>query len=390
MSRTLACFSHLRWNFVYQRPQHLMTRAAAHESIAYFEEPVFSEIEAPRLDHRIEHCNNSNDITVLVPQLPHGLDRELVAGAQRQLVDEWLKDKTAQDLTLWYYTPMARAFTDHIAASLIVYDCMDELAAFAFPPAGLREHERELLSIADVVFTGGPSLFRSKRGLNPNVIEAPSSIDRDHFTQARSRQTPDPFDQADLIRPRLGFFGVIDERMDLELVDAVAAMRPQWSLVFLGPVVKIDPAKLPRRNNIHWLGQKPYGGLPQYLANWDVAIMPFAINEATRFISPTKTPEYLSGGVPVVSTPVPDVQQVYGRSGFVEIAATPDAFVSKAEAVMRRERAPWLAGVDAHLATLSWDRTFGIMRDAMQSARDSRNSNAAVMARTASEQNIHV
>ena len=192
------------------------------------------------------------------------------------------------------------------------------------------------------------------------------------------------------MRPRLGFFGVIDERMDLELVDAVAAMRPQWSLVFLGPVVKIDPAKLPRRNNIHWLGQKPYGGLPQYLANWDVAIMPFAINEATRFISPTKTPEYLSGGVPVVSTPVPDVQQVYGRSGFVEIAATPDAFVSKAEAVMRRERAPWLAGVDAHLATLSWDRTFGIMRDAMQSARDSRNSNAAVMARTASEQNIHV
>jgi glycosyltransferase involved in cell wall biosynthesis len=181
---------------------------------------------------------------------------------------------------------------------------------------------------------------------------------------------PEPKDQARIPHPRLGFFGVIDERMDIDLVGAAADLRPDWQFVMIGPVVKIDPATLPKRPNIHWLGGKSYADLPRYLAGWDVGFMAFAMNEATRFISPTKTPEFLAAGVPVVSTPINDVVRPYGEKGLVEIAATAQEVVQKAEALLARPKEAWLQRVDRHLAAGSWDKTWAAMQRLMASALD--------------------
>jgi UDP-galactopyranose mutase len=252
---------------------------------------------------------------------------------------------------------MALAFTRHLKPRAVVYDCMDELTAFAGAPAAMREHEQELLSIADVVFTGGQTLYEYKRHCHSNVHAFPSSVDVAHFASARKSQD-DPDDQAGIPHPRLGFFGVIDERLDIDLLGAVAQLRPDWHLILIGPVAKIDPASLPLAANIHYLGAKKYEELPSYLAGWDVALLPFARNEATRFISPTKTPEYLAAGKPVVSTSIRDVVRPYGVKGLARIADTPDAFVAAIEAALAEDSSERLRDVDAFLTQMSWDGTW--------------------------------
>src|SRR3954451_10740727 len=259
---------------------------------------------------------------------------------------------------------MALAFSSHLDYDLTIYDNMDELSAFRGASPELLALEKELFARADLVFTGGMSLYEAKRGRHRNVHAFPSSIDFEHFSKARAGLS-DPKDQAAIGRPRLGFFGVVDERMDVDLVGRVADLRPDWNFVMIGPVVKIDPATLPRRGNLHWLGGKKYQELPQYLSGWDVGFMPFALNEATRFISPTKTPEFLAAGVPVVSTPITDVVRPYGEKGLVEIAKTPLEAVRKAEALLERPRQPWLSRVDRHLAAGSWDKTWAAMHKLM-------------------------
>jgi UDP-galactopyranose mutase len=262
---------------------------------------------------------------------------------------------------------MALPFTEHVRASLVVYDCMDELSAFRGAPPELIERERRLLARADRVFTGGVSLYEAKRHLHRSVHAFPSSVDVPHFAAARKRQ-PDPEDQAPIGRPRLGFYGVIDERLDTDLLAAAAALRPDWNFVLVGPVVKIDAAQLPRGANVHYLGPKLYEELPRYLAGWDVALMPFARNESTRFISPTKTPEYLAAGRPVVSTPIADVVRSYGETGLVRIADTPEGFVAAAEAALDDAKHPerWIGPVDRALAEMSWDATWARMKELME------------------------
>jgi hypothetical protein len=357
---TLICFSHLRWNFVYQRPQHLMSRFARKMRVYYMEEPVFGGAAEPVLE---EHPT-PDGVTVLVPRLPDGTDPRATEAAQADLLGRFCRERGVARPVLWYYTPMALAFSDRLEAGRVVYDCMDELSAFAGAPPELLERERALLARADVVFTGGYSLFEAKRDRHPNVHAFPSSVEVAHFRKARER-LPDPPDQAPIPRPRVGHYAVIDERLDAGLVAAVADLRPDWQLVLLGPVVKIDAATLPKRRNVHYLGGKAYGELPAYLAGWDVAFMPFALNESTRFISPTKTPEYLAAGKPVVSTPVRDVVRSYGERGLVRIAATPEEAVAAIEESLagRGDAAGWLAEVDRALEQMSWDQTWAQMRD---------------------------
>jgi UDP-galactopyranose mutase len=262
-------------------------------------------------------------------------------------------------LIAWYYTPMMLLFSQHLEPNVTVYDAMDELSKFKFAPAQLLDLERELLERADVVFTGGSSLYEAKKNRHDNVHCFPSSVDRVHFLKARARQF-DPADQEDLPKPRLGFYGVIDERFDADLLDKVAAMHPDWSFVMVGPVVKISEDELPRRPNIHYLGPKTYAELPAYLSGWDVALMPFAMNESTQFISPTKTPEYLAGGKPVVSTPIKDVVRHYGQLEGVKIASTAEEFAAACEQAIElsRERGgAWLAEADLMLSATSWDTT---------------------------------
>ncbi|TLX59078.1 glycosyltransferase family 1 protein [Stutzerimonas nosocomialis] len=363
---TLLCLSHLRWSFVYQRPQHLMSRFARDYNVLFFEEPISTEDDQPWLEVRPD----ASGVQVLVPRLPEGCQGEDALRVQRQLLDGYLeKLGVGDDLMLWYYTPMALGYAGHLKPRLTVYDCMDELSAFRGAPPALVENERTLLERADVVFTGGYSIWEAKRELHDNAHAFPSSVDVEHFAAARRPQA-DPEDQAMIGRPRLGFYGVIDERFDIQLVAEAAEQRPDWQFVLVGPVVKIDPAELPRRDNIHYLGGKTYDELPRYLAGWDVAIMPFAMNESTRFISPTKTPEYLAGGCPVVSTPIKDVVRTYGDTDIVYIAATTDEFVAAVEDALAdaADRDRLLATADEILGDMSWDYTWSLMKEKMQCA----------------------
>ncbi len=370
-ARDLICLSHLRWDFVYQRPQHLLSRCAQRRRVFFVEEPIFGEgpisVDISRRD-----CG----VWVVVPHLPTTLSPEQVDAAQKSLLDFLMNKYDINDCILWYYTPMALGFSRHLKPAATIYDCMDELSAFKGASPALRLREAELFNRADHVFTGGQSLYEAKRDQHKSVHAFPSSIDAGHFAQARQAQD-DPADQANIPHPRLGFFGVIDERMDIELIGRIAELRPDWHLVMIGPVVKIDPAHLPQRENIHYIGGKSYNELPSYLAGWDVAMLPFAINESTRFISPTKTPEYLAAGKPVVSAPIRDVVRPYGEKNLVRIAGTAEEFISAAEELMSNDNAAeWLASVDTFLANDSWDNTWERMNRLIKFAVKSNRSGA--------------
>ena len=353
---TLLVLSHLRWDFVTQRPQHLMNRAARDFDVVFVEEPLWVDATTPDVDSRVR----DGGVCVVQPLLPHGTDIADAVDFQRDVLDT-LAARASGPLILWFYTPMALAFARHLAADLIVFDKMDELSAFTNAPPLLLALEQELLELADVVFTGGASMHEAAAHRHANIHCFPSSIDAAHFATARHGGADDPADQAGIAEPRVGFFGVIDERFDIELLRAVAAIAPDMQFVMIGPVVKIDPVTLPQAANIHWLGGKSYAELPAYLAGWQVGWMPFAINDATKFISPTKTPEFLAAGLPVVSTAIRDVVRPYGEAGLVEIARTPDETIAAFAWVLSRPRRDWLAAVDAQLAQGSWDRTWNAM-----------------------------
>ena len=355
----LVCFSHLRWDFVFQRPQHLLTRCARERRVFFIEEPIFGN-GSMRLDMREAEAG----VHVVVPHLPEGLRSEIAINAvMREMLRQMFIDHDINEYVFWYYTPMALSFTEHFKPVASVYDCMDELSAFKGANSKLPLMEKQLFRKVDLVFTGGQSLYEAKRGQHPSVHAFPSSIDRAHFGKARTA-VRDPADQANIPHPRLGFFGVIDERFDIELLDRVAAARPDWNFVIIGPVVKINPDSLPKYANIHYLGGKKYNELPQYLAGWDIALLLFARNESTRFISPTKTPEYLAAGKPVISTSIRDVVRPYGELHLVEITDTPEDFIRAAETILASpEHKEWLGRVDEFLKEISWDKTWAQMSD---------------------------
>ena len=365
-SYDLICLSHLRWNFVYQRPQHLLSRAARGHRVFFVEEPFYDSDE-----ERLEVSEAKDNVLVCVPHLPKWMRGAAGERAQQRLLKQLLAEFAVRDYVLWFYTPMALAFARELEPLATVYDCMDELRNFAGAPPELAAREEELLRRADLVFTGGRSLYQAKRDRHPAVYVFASSVDAAHFGQART-MLPEPPDQAAVPYPRLGFYGVLDERLDRELVDALAQKRPAWQLVLVGPVAKIDPGELPRRPNIHYLGAKDYGELPAYLSGWDVALLPFARNDATRFISPTKMPEYLAAGKPVVSTPIADVVTPYGEQGLVWIADDADGFVAAVEEALAEDPAERTSLIDERLPESSWDRTWARMAELIDGAIEYR------------------
>jgi glycosyltransferase involved in cell wall biosynthesis len=325
---SLIVFSHLRWDFVYQRPQHLLSRLARHWRILYVEEPVFdagdpwAEMRAPL-----------TGVTVLRPHTPltaPGFHDDQIPLLSK-LVGHAVEREKLGRYGVWLYTPMALPLLQKLQPHVLIYDCMDELSGFRHAPRQLVQRENALLKIANVVFTGGPSLHEARRHRHPSVHLFPSSVDRPHFARALDERITAPEVRA-MPRPRLGYFGVIDERLDAALLGAVATLRPEWQLCMVGPTAKVDVAALPHPPNVHWLGQRSYAELPSFLAGWDVCMLPFAHNEATRYISPTKTLEYMAGGKAVVSTSVADVRGLYGEA--VRFADTPDAFVAAIDALL--------------------------------------------------------
>ena len=353
VTQDLVCFSHLRWNFVYQRPQHLLSRFAKHFRVFFIEEPILHEGT-----NNLHVEMSEENVWIIVPQLNSKLSEEEKINTQRDLLNKLFRNLQIESYLFWYYTPMALSISDHFEPQMIVYDCMDELSAFKFAPPELKEREAEMFQKADLIFTGGHSLYEVKKDLHNNIFAFPSSIEKEHFSLARQISS-EPADQQCIPHPRIGFFGVIDERMNIDLVARIAELKPDWHFVMIGPVVKIDPGTLPTPHNIHYLGGKTYQDLPAYLSGWDIAMIPFALNESTRFISPTKTPEYLSAGKPVISTSITDVVNPYGVKKLVSIADTPEDFISSIESILTiNDRSKWLEAVDAFLADNSWDSTW--------------------------------
>jgi UDP-galactopyranose mutase len=315
---------------------------------------------------------------VVVPHVP----REGGAVAIQMLLDFFMSAHGIERYIAWYYTPMALQFSSHLKPMAVVYDCMDELSGFAGAPPGLQKTERSLLARADLVLTGGHSLYLAKRQLHRNVHEFPSSVDVRHFGAARQAGA-DPGDQYGIPRPRIGFFGVLDERLDRDLVGRIAERCPGWHFVLIGPVAKIPVDALPRAPNLHYLGPKPYALLPKYIAGWDAAMLPFARNEATRYISPTKTPEYLAAGKPVVSTSIADVVRPYGENGLAWIADDPDEFVEALRHALCSRPSEWLPRADEFLAGNSWDATWTRIHERVRAAiidRQRRNQTVGSLA----------
>jgi len=373
--KTLIVFSHLRWNFVFQRPQHLLTRLAQHYNIVFVEEPLNTGsvfIEANKTE---KHDN----ITVVVP---HTVEDGWGFNDQQMkvigpLVREWLLENdvlTDDGFGIWFYTPQAFPLKEYFEPDFVIFDVMDELSMFAHAPKELKDRERELLQTADLVIAGGPSLARAKQAIRPDTLSLPSCVDANHYSPERAAQleaethVEDQLEH-DIPHPRIGFFGVIDERLDIDLVAAIADANPRWHVVMVGPVVKIDPASLPQRDNIHYLGSQPYTLLPQIVQGWDVCTMPFALNDATKFISPTKTLEYMAAEKPIVSTAIHDVVELYGS--VVQIGNNYDEFIRHIENFLIEE--PTQAAQRVVLgkelvAHYSWDETAERVHQAIEDA----------------------
>jgi UDP-galactopyranose mutase len=357
----LLVFSHLRWDFVYQRPQHLLSRIARTRRVIFLEEPVHEPDAVPRLD-TAQPCEGVQVLRPVTGSRAAGYHAEQLALIE-PLLHDWLAKEGVNGYATWFYTPMALPLLESLAPRAVIYDCMDELSAFSGAPPQMRQREAALFERTDLVLTGGPSLYEAKRHLHDNVHCVPSSVDAAHYAPEGAAATgPEAAEASRLLEPvpapRLGYFGVIDERLDLALVAALADARADWHVVMAGPVVKIDTATLPQRPNIHWLGQQPYGRLPALTAGWDVCLLPFALNEHTRFISPTKTLEYLAANKPVVGTPIKDVVDLYGPA--VEVAGDHAAFIDACIRVLAEsgeESAQRLRRAQAMVARYSWDAT---------------------------------
>ncbi|CAA9326257.1 MAG: Putative glycosyltransferase [uncultured Gemmatimonadaceae bacterium] len=363
--------SHLRWDFVWQRPQQLLSRMAAVAPVLFVEEPLLlDDVRAERL----EITEPVPNVFRAVPRLPGYLrgDYDRSAATVRALVQHAIEKNGPlagrfSNAVQWFYTPMpAPTMLGAFNELGVVYDCMDELAQFRFAPADLGSRERLLLDNADVVFTGGHRLYESKRRFHSNVHFFGCAVDAAHFAAARAPETVVPADVPTDRAHVFGYYGVIDERLDYQLIGRLAAENPDASVVMVGPVVKVDPRDLPQGPNIHWLGQRDYAQLPAYVKGFDVCLMPFALNEATEYINPTKTLEYMAAGKPIVSTAVADV--VRNFTPVVSVAQTPEEFVALARGAAESPNEEMIARGLAQATAASWESTVRQMRGLIRAA----------------------
>lgn len=358
MDCDLICVSQRPWDLVYQRARHLMSRAARRRKVLFLEEPVTGRCEEPTFRKRFD----PSGVIRLIPVTPERMDPAEVERVHAMQLKEAAEELGLNSYALWACTATASGITAELDPVIVVYDCGDEPSSIFQASPQLLRREAELFRRSDLVFVGGHSLFRARRHLNRNTHCIPNSVDLEHFGKARLPMD-EPDDQKPIPRPRVGCFGVIDQRTDLDLLRAVVALLPELQVIMLGPVVGIDPGTLPQAPNLHWLGARSYSQLPRYLSGWDAAILPFARNKATRFASPSRIPEYLAAGKPVVSTSIRDVVHPYGIQGVVSIADLPQTFAEALEDVIGQPRPGRLAAADRLLAHLSWDRTWESMEE---------------------------
>jgi len=371
LDRPIVVHSHLRWDFVWQRPQQILSRMAEHAPVLFIEEPIFlDDVPDPRLDITVPFAN----VFRAIPHLPGALrdDDDAATAIVRSLAQDAIACRLSglfANPIHWFYSPAtASAMLGAFNEIAVVYDCMDELAQFRFANPDLPRRERLLLANADVVFTGGRKLYEAKRRFHRNVHFFGCGVDVAHFGKACLEETEIPADIANLPKPIYGYFGVVDERIDYELIEMLAAHNPAASVVIVGPVVKVDPAGLPTGHNIHWLGKREYDVLPNYVKGFDVCLMPFALSEATEFINPTKTLEYMAARKPIVSTAVADV--VRNFTPIVRIAKSSTEFVRLATRAARNPDLVLLAEGVRKAASASWENIVASMQTLIAAAID--------------------
>ncbi|XHR27713.1 MAG: glycosyltransferase [Chthoniobacteraceae bacterium] len=329
-SYPLIVHSHLSWDWVWQRPQQFLSRLSARHRVLFLEGPYPDEGVAEPCAILSEVPQYPN-VTLLRSLMParRWMDGAWVDAERFRLVEALLSGPLGEefrDPVQWFYDPMAvTAFAGRLGEIAVVYDCMDELSQFKGAPAELVKRERELLALADVVFAGGPKIHEAKSALHSNCHSFGCGVDEHHFGLARNGSAVLPEDIANLQGPVFGFFGVVDERMDYELVARIADSEPSWNLVMVGPRTKVEESVLPRRGNIHWLGGRAYAQLPHYASRFNVCLMPFAINAATEFINPTKALEYMATGRPIVSSAIEDVERQF--SDVAHVAQSHEEFI---------------------------------------------------------------
>ena len=359
----IVVFSHLRWSFVWQRPQQFLSRFAETHPVLFVE---IAEFDGSG-ESKVELTNPMEGVTVLNVHLdPKLADKDEVTEIMRDAVREGMVAYGIENPLLWFYNPMDAGWVlGWLENRGIVYDCMDELSQFKGADPRLIQREKGLLDAADVVFTGGIELYEKKSRQNANVHFFGCAVEYDHFAQAQEAG-PIPDDLAAIPGPRVGWFGVVDERVDYDLLRDMAAARPDLSFVMVGPAVKVDPATFPQAPNLHWMGGRDYKELPLYCRGYDVCMMCFALNDATEFINPTKALEYLATGKPVVSTAVKDVVRQYEDT--VAIAHSPEEFLEKIDAALAGDQAEMVErGIEkAHAA--SWENTVGAMQRIIDTA----------------------
>jgi glycosyltransferase involved in cell wall biosynthesis len=369
----IVCLAHLGWDFVWQRPQQILSRIARDYPVMYVHEPALGSTADG--EPQLTQVAADHNVTAWQPMYPdrgEELERwrenyaKLVC--DRLIAQGWARQSGSglvptRRLIVWFYTPAPVYMLDYLPADLVVYDVMDELANFKGAATTLPEREALLLARADLVFTGGRSLYAARKDRHLHVYCFPSGVDARHFAQALEADLPVAAEIADLPHPTLGYYGVIDERMDCALLGSLAEQHPDWSIVIVGPIVKIEPSDLPRASNLHYIGQQSYAQLPTFLKGFDVCIMPFAINDATRYISPTKTLEFMAAHKPIVSTPVPDVVENWGQ--VIRIGADAPSFGAAVTNALRETKAQRLARLASEIRIIgehSWDSIAGHMR----------------------------
>jgi glycosyltransferase involved in cell wall biosynthesis len=365
----LIVHSHLRWDFVWQRPQQLLSRLSERADVLFVEEPIYlDDVAIPRLEISEPIAN----VCRVVPMLPASMRTSYDQSAtitcellRREMAADGLFGNRYDRPVQWFYTPMAApAMIGAFGELAVVYDCMDELSQFRFAPTELIDREKLLITEADVVFAGGVKLAQAKSQLHPNVHFFGCGVDSAHFASAMDDTVAVPPDLREIAGPVIGYYGVIDERLDYALLRELAGALPDVSLVMIGPVVKVAPSELPQASNIRWLGQRSYADLPAYVRRFDVCLMPFALNDATEFINPTKTLEYMAAGKVVVSTAISDVVRQF--SAIVHVAASPSEFVEHVRSALERPDAQRIASGLDMARHHSWENIVRQMEDILR------------------------
>ena len=355
---TLLCFAPVKWESVFQRPQHLMSYAAKKWRVFYIQEPEFKE-ETTEPDLDVKELKKYKNLFVVCPELPQALSKNDTNKAMQDLLARLCYEYAIENFGTWYYTPVSNHYTSDLYPRVVIYDCITPIRTTQ--PA-LIDIENELISQSDLVFTNGKTLYEAKRNWHPQVYNFPSSIDKEHFMQARL-ELPEPTDMEEILHPRLGLYGAIDECFDGELLRALSARRPDWQFVLIGPIIGIDDDTLPKAENIHYLGEKSYQELPSYISGWNAALLLVSTEKATQAHIPTRTPEYLAAFKPIVSTPVPDIISPYEEMGLVNTAGNVFEFEAAIEEVLSYDkRKEWKKTIDDFLKTHSWDVTWQQMR----------------------------